>query len=59
MARKKFKFPWRPIISLLTLILVGFVVYENREGFVETFEKLKNEANIFVILLSCGQIFFT
>ena len=69
MARKKFKFPWRPIISLLTLILVGFVVYENREGFVETFEKLKNEANIFVILLlipeqlfmyyACGQIFFT
>ena len=69
MAKKKFKFPWRPVISLATLILVGYVVYENREGFVETFEILKTEANIFMILLlipeqifmyySCGQIFFT
>ncbi|MBR3253709.1 flippase-like domain-containing protein [Candidatus Saccharibacteria bacterium] len=69
MAKHKFKFPWRPIISLATFVLVGYVVYENREGFVATFETLKNEANIFVILLlvpeqlfmyyACGQIFFS
>ena len=69
MAKSKNKFPWRPIISLATFILVGYVVYENREGFVETFETLKTEANIFVILLlipeqifmyyACGQIFFS
>ena len=68
MAKRKFKFPWRTIISLVTLALVGYVIYQNWDGFVETFENL-NHANIFVILLlvpeqlfmyySCGQIFFS
>lgn len=65
---KKFKFPWRTVISILTFVLVGVVIYENWGGFVETFENL-NRANIFVILLlipeqlfmyyACGQIFFS
>ena len=59
---------WRVILSILTLALVIWVVYDNREGFIETFRNL-NHANIFVILLlmpeqlfmyyACGQIFFT
>lgn len=66
--KKGFKFPWRTIISIATLALVGYVIYQNWDGFVETFENL-NHANIFVILLlvpeqlfmyyACGQIFFT
>ncbi len=68
MAKKKHKFPWRMIISVLTMVLVGYVIYENWDGFVETFHNL-NQANIFVILLlfpeqlfmyyACGQIFFS
>ena len=68
MAKRKFKFPWRAIISIATFALVGYVVYEIWDGFVETFENL-NRANVFVILLlvpeqlfmyyACGQIFFT
>ena len=70
MAKKKkgFKFPWRAIISIATFALVGYVIYQNWGGFVETFENL-NHANIFIILLlvpeqlfmyySCGQIFFS
>ena len=66
--KKGFKFPWRTVISLVTLGLVGYVVYQNWDGFVETFENL-NHANIFVVLLlvpeqlfmyyACGQIFFS
>ena len=69
MAKKKgFKFPWRTLISLATVALVGYVVYENWDGFVETFNNL-NQANIFVLILlipeqlfmyyACGQIFFS
>lgn len=69
MAKKKNKwFSFRAFLSILTLGLVFWVVYDNREGFVETFHNL-NQANIFVILLlvpeqlfmyyACGQIFFT
>ena len=68
MAKKKFRFPWRMIISLVTMALVGYVVYQNWDGFVETFANL-NQANVFVILLvvpeqlfmyyTCGQIFFS
>ncbi|MBR2855617.1 flippase-like domain-containing protein [Candidatus Saccharibacteria bacterium] len=69
MATKKNKwFSFRTALSILTLGLVFWVIYENREGFVETFHNL-NQANIFVILLlvpeqlfmyyACGQIFFT
>ena len=66
--KKSFKFPWRAAISIATFVLVGYVVYQNREGFVQTFENL-NQANIFIILLlvpeqlfmyyACGQIFFS
>jgi len=66
--KKKFKFPWRAVISVATFVLVGYVIYENRDGFVQTFENL-NQANIFIILLlvpeqlfmyyACGQIFFS
>lgn len=66
--KRKFKFPWRTIISIATFGLVGYVIYQNWDGFVETFENL-NHANIFVILLlvpeqlfmyyACGQIFFS
>ena len=68
MAKRKFKFPWRAVISVATFALVGYVIYENWGGFVQTFENL-NQTNIFVILLlvpeqlfmyySCGQIFFS
>ena len=67
-SKRKFKFPWRTIISIATLVLVGYVIYQNWDGFVETFENL-NHANIFVLLLlvpeqlfmyyACGQIFFS
>ena len=66
--KKKLKFPWRTLISLATFGLVAYVIYENWDGFVTTFNEL-NEANIFVILLlvpeqlfmyyACGQIFFS
>ena len=66
--KRKFKFPWRTIISIATIGLVGYVIYQNWDGFVETYENL-NRTNIFVILLlvpeqlfmyyACGQIFFS
>lgn len=66
--KRKFKFPWRTIVSIATFGLVGYAIYQNWDGFVETFENL-NHANIFVILLlvpeqlfmyyACGQIFFS
>lgn len=66
--KRKFKFPWRAVVSLLTVGLVGYVIYQNWDGFVETFDNL-NQANILVILLlvpeqlfmyyACGQIFFS
>lgn len=66
--KKKLKFPWRLFLSVATFALVGYVVYQNWDGFVQTFENL-NHANIFVILLlvpeqifmyyACGQIFFS
>ena len=66
--KKSFKFPWRTLISVATLFLVGYVVYQNWDGFLETFHNL-NRANIFVLVLllpeqlfmyyACGQIFFS
>ena len=66
--KRKFKFPWRTIISIATIGLVGYVIYQNWDGFVETFDNL-NRTNIFVLLLlvpeqlfmyyACGQIFFS
>ena len=66
--KKGFRFPWRTLISLATIILVGYVVYENWDGFVATFNNL-DQANIFILILlipeqlfmyfACGQIFFS
>ncbi len=69
MAKKKRKLiSVRAILSVLTLILVGYVVYQNWPDIVETFHHL-GEANLLVLLLlipeqlfmyyACGQIFFS
>lgn len=69
MAKKKRKLiSVRAILSLLTAILVAYVVYQNWPDIVDTFHHL-GEANLFVLLLlvpeqlfmyfACGQIFFS
>lgn len=68
MTKKKFKFPFRTILTILTLILVGVVLYQNWPDIVESVKNLQS-ANIFVLLLlipeqlfmfyACGQIFFS
>ena len=69
MARKKHKLiSFRAVLSVATIILVGWVIYQNWPDMVETFHHLA-EANIFVLLLlipeqlymyyACGQIFFS
>lgn len=68
MAKKKSRFPFKLLLYILTIVLVGVVVYENWADIVETFEHI-DEANIFVLLLlvpeqlfmyyACGQIFFS
>ena len=66
--KKKMKFSFRVILSVLTLILVGYVIYQNWSDILETLDHLK-DTNIFVLLLlipeqlfmyyACGQIFFS
>ena len=66
--KKKMKFSFRVILSVLTLILVGYVIYQNWSDILETLDHLK-DTNIFVLLLlipeqlfmyyTCGQIFFS
>ncbi len=61
-------FSFRTVLSVLTLILVIYVVYQNWPDIVETFHHLR-EANGFVLILlipeqlfmyyACGQIFFS
>ena len=69
MAKKKHKLiSFRAILSILTAVLVGYVVYQNWPDMVETFHHL-GETNIFILLLlvpeqlfmyyACGQIFFS
>ncbi|MBR6505531.1 flippase-like domain-containing protein [Candidatus Saccharibacteria bacterium] len=69
MAKKKRKLiSVRAILSILTVILVGYVVYQNWPDIVDTFHHL-GETNLFVLLLlvpeqlfmyyACGQIFFS
>jgi hypothetical protein len=69
MAKKKHKLiSFRAILSIMTAILVGYVVYQNWPDMVETFHHL-GETNIFILLLlvpeqlfmyyACGQIFFS
>ncbi len=69
MAKKKHKlFSFRAVLSVLTIFLVGFVIYRNWPDILDTINHL-GEANIFVLLLlipeqlfmyyACGQIFFS
>ena len=67
-AKKKAFISFRTIISILTIVLVAWVVYENWPDILETLDNIQ-DANIFVILLlipeqlfmyfACGQIFFS
>lgn len=68
MANKKFKVSFRTILSIATVGLVAYVVYQNWPDIVDTWYHL-GDANLFVLLLlvpeqlfmyyACGQIFFT
>ncbi len=65
---KRRRFSFRTILIILTIVLVGYVIYENRADFLETLNHLP-DANEFVLLLlipeqlfmyfACGQIFFS
>ncbi len=66
--KKKTKFSFRAILSILTAVLVGYVIYQNWPDILDTLDHL-NETNVFVLLLlipeqlfmyfACGQIFFS
>lgn len=68
MAKKKSKFSFRAILSILTIFLVAYVVYQNWPDILDTLNHLQ-ETNVFVLLLlipeqlfmyyACGQIFFS
>lgn len=69
MAKKKRKlFSFRAVLSVLTVILVGYVVYQNWPDIVDTLNHLE-DTNVFVLMLlipeqlfmyyACGQIFFS
>ena len=68
MAKKKRRFSFRTILSILTIFLVAYVVYQNWSDILETLNHLQ-ETNVFVLLLlipeqlfmyyACGQIFFS
>lgn len=68
MAKKKSKFSFRTILSILTVFLVAYVVYQNWPDILDTLNHLQ-ETNVFVLLLlipeqlfmyyACGQIFFS
>ena len=66
--KKKLKFSFRAILTFLTIILVGYVVYQNWPDILDTINHL-SETNVFVLLIlipeqlfmyyACGQIFFS
>lgn len=68
MTKRKAKVSFRTILSVLTLILVGYVVYQNWPDILDTLSHLQ-ETNGFVLMLlipeqlfmyyACGQIFFS
>lgn len=68
MAKKKRRFSFRTILSILTIFLVAYVVYQNWPDILEALNHLQ-ETNVFVLLLlipeqlfmyyACGQIFFS
>lgn len=66
--KKKLKFSFRAVLSVLTAALVGYVIYQNWPDILDTLDHL-GETNVFVLLLlipeqlfmyyACGQIFFS
>lgn len=69
MAKKKHKlFSFRAVLSVLTVILVGYVIYQNWPDILDTLAHLE-DTNIFVLMLlipeqlfmyfACGEIFFS
>lgn len=68
MVKKKKLISFRAVLSVVTVILVGYVVYKNWPDILDTFHHL-GEANPFILLLlvpeqlfmyyACGQIFFS
>lgn len=68
MAKKKLKFSVRTFLSIATVALVAYVVYQNWPDIIDTVHHLK-DTNVFVLLLlipeqlfmyyACGQIFFS
>lgn len=69
MAKKKHKlFSFRAVLSVLTVILVGYVIYQNWSDILDTLAHLE-DTNIFVLMLlmpeqlfmyfACGEIFFS
>ena len=67
MAKKKKKFSFRAVLSVLTVVLVGYVIYQNWPDILDTIRHLE-EANVLLLILvpeqlfmyyACGQIFFS
>ena len=66
--KKKAKFSFRAVLSVLTAVLVVYVIYQNWPDILDTLNHL-SEANVFVLLLlipeqlfmyfACGQVFFS
>lgn len=66
--KKRFSASFKTFLIILTIFLVGFVVYQNWPDILETLDHL-DDANVFVLLLlvpeqlfmyfACGQIFFS
>lgn len=66
--KKQLRFPFRTVILILTLILVGYVVHQNWADILDTFNHLQ-DTNVYILLLlipeqlfmyfACGQIFFS
>lgn len=66
--KKKLKFSFRTFLSVVTVVLVAYVIYQNWPDILETLNHLQ-EANGFVLILlipeqlfmyyACGQVFFS
>lgn len=66
--QKRLSFSLRTILIIATIVLVGYVIYQNWPDILDTFDHL-SEANGFILLLlipeqlfmyyACGQIFFS
>lgn len=66
--KKKVKFSFRAVLSILTAALVGYVIYQNWPDILDTLDHLW-EANVFILILlipeqlfmyyACGQVFFS